>query len=53
MSNIHMHCQKCHGTVRAEVAIDHLSSVVIQQYVCMNCGRRWHPEQEPRPLTAA
>jgi hypothetical protein len=39
--------------VRAETAIDLQSGLLIVQYVCFNCGRRWHPDTEPRPLTAA
>lgn len=46
-------CQKCQGSLRAETAIDLVSGVTILQYVCFNCGRRWHEEKEPRPLTAA
>ena len=53
MTTVRLHCQKCQGAFRAEVAIDPLSGLVIQQYVCINCGRRWHADQEPRPLTAA
>lgn len=46
-------CQKCEGSLRAETAIDLVSGIAILQYVCFSCGRRWHPEKEPRPLSAA
>ena len=46
-------CRKCQGSLRVETGIDLVTGVVILQYVCFNCGRRWHPEKEPRPLTAA
>ena len=46
-------CPKCQGSLRAETAIDLVSGVTILQYVCFNCGRRWHEKNEPRPLTAA
>jgi hypothetical protein len=48
-----MRCGKCQGTLRAETGIDLESGLVILQYVCFNCGRRWHTDKEPRPLTAA
>jgi len=51
ITSMRVHCKKCQGTVRAETAIDRLSGLVIQQYVCINCGRRWHADNEPRPLT--
>lgn len=46
-------CQKCQGRLRLETAIDFVTGVRIAQYVCFNCGRRWHEKDEPRPLTAA
>lgn len=46
-------CKKCQGMLRSETAIDLHSGVAILQYVCFNCGRRWHQDEEPRPLTAA
>jgi uncharacterized protein with PIN domain len=48
-----MRCQKCKGGLRAETAIDLVAGVVILQYVCFNCGRRFYPEKETRPLSAA
>jgi hypothetical protein len=52
MSN-QLRCKKCGGTLRVETATDLHSGLIIRQYVCFNCGRRWHSEKEPRPLTAA
>lgn len=46
-------CKKCQGMLRSETAIDLHSGVAILQYVCFNCGRRSHQDEEPRPLTAA
>ena len=46
-------CQRCQGSLRAETAVDLQTGVVILQYVCFNCGRRWYPEKAPRPMTAA
>jgi transposase-like protein len=46
-------CKKCQGTLRAETGVDLQSGVMIAEYVCYNCGRRWYGEEEPRPLTAA
>ena len=46
-------CQRCQGSLRAETAVDLQTGVVILQYVCFNCGRRWYPEKSPRPMTAA
>ena len=46
-------CQKCHGLLRREIGVDLDGGVIIAEYVCYNCGRRWYGEDEPRPLTAA
>ena len=52
-TNMMSRCQKCQGSLRLETAIDLVSGIRILQYVCFNCGRRWHEEKEPRPLSAA
>ena len=44
-------CQKCQGSLRAETGIDLVTGTTILQYVCFNCGRRWHTE-DPKPLAA-
>jgi len=52
-TSIPMRCWKCEGTLQAERAIDMQRGVSILRYVCVNCGRRWHAGDKPRPVTAA
>ena len=53
MHNEHtMRCKKCQGTLRVETAIDLLTGLVIELYVCFNCGRR-SERAKPRPMTTA
>ena len=48
-----MRCWKCKGPLSSETAINMQTGVSIQQFVCLNCGRRWHAGDKPRPLIAA
>ena len=45
-------CGKCQGTLRVETTIDLFAGLIIEQYVCFNCGRRSECAK-PRPMTAA
>jgi hypothetical protein len=47
-----MRCWKCDGTLMPEEAFDRNGSCILQ-YVCVNCFRRWHAGERPRPLIAA
>jgi len=43
-------CEKCHGSVVLERAIDLEVGLVILYYACLNCGKRVQAEKGPRPL---
>ena len=48
-----MRCWKCDGTLTPEEAVDLRNGSSILQYVCVNCFRRWHAGDKPRPVIAA
>ena len=52
-TTIPLRCWKCEGFLWPERAIDMQCGVSILLYVCVNCGRRWHAGDKPRPVTAA
>jgi hypothetical protein len=48
-----MRCWKCDGILSPETAIDFHSGVSVELLLCLNCGRRWHGGEWPRPVIAA
>ncbi len=48
-----MRCWKCDGTLMPEEVVDLRKGSSILQYVCVNCFRRWHAGDKPRPVIAA
>jgi hypothetical protein len=48
-----MRCWKCDGALMPEEAVDLRNGSSILQYVCVNCFRRWHAGDKPRPVIAA
>jgi hypothetical protein len=45
-------CDKCHGAMLPERAVDLDAGLAITVFACLNCGRRKAADQEPRPITA-
>lgn len=45
-------CDKCHGAMLLERAVDLDAGLAITVFACLNCGRRKAADQEPRPITA-
>jgi hypothetical protein len=45
-------CDKCHGAMLPERAVDLDAGLAITVFACLNCGRRKSADQEPRPITA-
>ena len=43
-------CDKCHGSMILERAVDLEVGLKIMFYACLNCGRRVQAEKEPHPL---
>jgi hypothetical protein len=48
-----MRCWKCDGTLKPEEAVDLTRGMMIQQYACLSCGRRWYSGARPVPAIAA
>ena len=48
-----MRCWKCDGNLIPEEAVDLRNGSSILLYVCVNCFRRWHAGDKPRPVIAA
>ena len=48
-----MRCWRCDGTLMPEKAVDRNGSSILQ-YVCVDvdCFRRWHAGDKPRPVIA-
>ena len=45
-------CWKCSGALKAATIVHMQTGVVIQQFVCMACGRRWPAGVKVRPTIA-
>ena len=45
-------CWKCSGALKAATIVHMQTGVVIQQFVCMACGRRWPAGVKVRPTVA-
>ena len=52
-TKVPMRCWKCDGTLNPEEAVDLRSGMIIQQYACLSCGRRWYAGERPVPAIAA
>lgn len=48
-----MRCWKCEGSLIPEETVDLRNGSSILEYVCVNCFRRWHAGEKPRPVIAA
>ena len=48
-----MRCWTCDGILSPETAIDLHIGVSVELLLCLNCGRRWHSGEWPRPVIAA
>ena len=47
------HCYKCKGLLKTDTIVHIPTGVVIQQFVCVVCGRQWPAGVKVRPAIAA
>jgi len=46
-------CLKCKGSLKASTVLHVQTGVIIQQFICVTCGRPWPAGVKIRPAIAA